>query len=94
MDVTEFNKRVDAMKLEFENQFKAVVQSKTPVRTGAMRAGWIWDRSEQLHVFTNLMDYAGYVENGTEFQRPQMMVATTVLEAPEILKQAAKTVGL
>jgi hypothetical protein len=94
MTVDECNKALDQMVLEFEQEFKTRVAARTPVDTGALQAGWVWINTDpDLPVFTNLMDYAGYVENGTPFQRPQMMVATTVLEGPEILKIAAKKAG-
>jgi hypothetical protein len=95
MTVDEFNKKLDQMKLEFQKEFLKRVQDKTPIRSGNMHAGWFWDNEDpNLPVFSNAMYYAIYVENGTEHQRPQMMVATTVLEGPDILKVAAKAAGL
>ena len=95
MTIDEFTKKLNQVIPIFEADFKAAVQARTPVDTGALRAGWAWDRSNpQLHEFVNFMDYATYVENGTEFQRPQMMLATTVLEAPNIMKEAVKKAGL
>jgi hypothetical protein len=93
--VDEWNRKVELLKKQFQADFKARVRDRTPVRTGALQAGWVWDNSNpDLPVFTNLMNYAAYVENGTEFQRPQMMVAITLREAPQILNDAAKKVGL
>jgi hypothetical protein len=95
MTPEEFNKKLDQLEIVFQLEFLARVREKSPVRTGFLRDSWYWDNSNPDEpVFTTVCEYATFVENGTEFQRPQMMVATTVLEAPDILRQASKVVGL
>ncbi len=94
MDIDEFTKKLDMVVPEFEKEFKARVAERTPVLTGALQAGWVWDRSEKIHVFTNLMTYAGYVEFGTPTHSPVGMVGTTVLESNEIMKIAVARAGL
>jgi HK97 gp10 family phage protein len=55
---------------------------KTPVDTGALRAGWQvrqnrTEYSAEVEIF-NKVPYAGYVEYGTRFQRAQPMLRPAV----------------
>jgi hypothetical protein len=96
MTIDEFTKALDRVKDEFENEFLLRVADKTPVRTGALKDGWFWDRTTDANnpTFSNTERYAIYVENGTPKMAPRMMVATTLLEVDDIMKTAVGRAGL
>jgi len=81
---------------EFEQQFLKIflerVKDKTPVDTGKLQAGWQGAVESGSIIVYNNVEYAEYVENGTENQAPVGMLATTLQEAPQIAQEAAQRV--
>lgn len=86
--------RLEKWKLAFMDEFKTRVAQRTPVRTGALQAGWETVPTDVGFQLTNDMDYAIYVEAGTPHMAPRGMVATTILEIPEIVEVAKTKAGL
>lgn len=96
LNTAEIDKTIKGLDKIFElfmESFKSSVMDKTPVDTGLLKASWVWERDGDLLTFSNLQDYAPYVEDGTPFMRGAFMVQTTIPEAPQILDAAAKGAG-
>lgn len=61
---------------------------RTPVITGTLRDGWeVTSQSKSSFVISNDVEYAGYVEYGTEKMEPRAMVRTTLEEIDSIIQQ-------
>lgn len=63
------------------------VKDKTPVASGRLRDGWVLDKTDTAFQLSNDVPYAGYVEEGTTDNAPVGMLATTVLEIPDMIDQ-------
>jgi 6-pyruvoyl-tetrahydropterin synthase len=96
MTIDEFTEKLDhAVLNEFEAEFLLRVADKTPVVTGALKAGWFWDYADARNpVFSNTERYAIYVEEGTPKMAPRLMIGTTFLEVDDIMKVALQRAGL
>jgi len=92
MDFAEFVDIMPELEEKFKEEFLHRVAQRTPVRTGALKAGWEWDEQGDSLYFTNDVEYAIFVEQGTSKMAPRMMVGTTLLEVDDILKQVVKEV--
>lgn len=60
------------------------IERRTPVRSGALQAGWELEKSKGSYQITNKQDYAIYVEEGTATTPPVGMVRTTMEELQQI----------
>jgi len=95
-------KRLEKLEEEFEKEFLERVKQRTPVSkqdkgdVGRLQKGWSWedDGKDGKRVFTNEAPYAIFVEQGTRYMSPTLMVGTTILESEDILKKALEKVGL
>jgi hypothetical protein len=92
-----------AVKLQFDDDFKLIgdiltnikndyidyilnsIAEKTPVDTGRAKAGWT-RRGDNI---VNPVPYIEYIENGTLYNRPIRMVASTVSQSQQILDLVA-----
>jgi hypothetical protein len=93
--IESFNKKLLRMREIFLEDFKKRVEEKTPVRTGALKAGWSWINPKSKNAsLTNEQEYWVYVEYGTEKMAPVAMVGTTVVEGPRILEEAKRKAGI
>lgn len=72
----------------FAEEFQARVEQKTPVKTGALQAGYSTQVTPVGFGLFNTQNYFEYVENGTARMAPRRMVARTMMEAPTIAKNA------
>ncbi len=72
----------------FADEFEDRVKRRTPVRTGRLQSGWEADVSEDEIVISNDVEYAGYVEDGTEHMSGAHMLKVTMSEIPEIARIA------
>lgn len=75
----QFKKALDDTLTEMVERIK----TRTPIKTGNLRDNW--ERTE-LQI-QNLTEYAGFVEDGTIYQRPVGMMKVTVLEFNTILEE-------
>ena len=75
----DFNAVFDGVK----HQLKDTMESRTPVDSGRARAGWEIDGDD----IVNNVPYIGYLEVGTQHNRPIGMMATALLEVEDIVKQ-------
>lgn len=67
---------------DIAERFKGEVAGYTPVRTGALRAGWALTRSGDSHYqLGNGVRYARYVEYGTSKMRPRAMLGRALAGA-------------
>jgi hypothetical protein len=66
---------------EVADRFRGDVAALTPVRTGALRAGWTVSGSEGEYRVANGVRYAVYVEFGTSKMRPAAMVGRALAGA-------------
>jgi len=73
---------------EFAKEFEDRVAQRTPVDTGHLRASWDTRVSSSQITISNDAEYAGYVEEGTEYMEGAHMLKTTMSEIPEIAKVA------
>lgn len=73
---------------EWALEFKARVEEKTPVRTGALKAGYGITRRQTGFDFWNIEEYFKHVEQGTLTMAPRRMVGRTLLEADQITEIA------
>jgi hypothetical protein len=89
-----FDRRMDDFKQEFLAEFKHRVEERTPVRTGAAKAGYYWDAEGPEATLFNKMYYVEYLEYGTIYMYPRAMVQTTMLEIDDIMKVASVRAGL
>lgn len=88
--IADFDRRMDAFKFEFLEEFKHRVEERTPVRTGAAKAGYYWEAEGPGATLFNKMYYVEYLEYGTPYMYPRAMVQLTMLEFDDIC-QVAKT---
>jgi len=75
---------------EFADEFLERVKRKTPVRTGRLQAGWAADVEEEEISIYNDVEYAEYVEDGTERMSGAHMLKATAAETDEIAESARK----
>lgn len=73
-------KRMTEFQDEFAEEFLVRVQRRTPVDTGRLRAGWDIGTSGKTVVVLNDVEYASYVEDGTEHMRGAHMLKVTISE--------------
>jgi len=90
--LAKYEKDLERFKVEFTNEFVARVKQKTPVDTGKLQNGWEGSIKHDAIEVTNSVEYASYVEFGTEKERPVGMLRTTELEAQQITDEAMKKV--
>lgn len=90
---TTFNellKRIKLFEKEFADEFEKRVKQRTPVRTGRLKAGWETKLSKNKITIQNDVEYAQFVEDGTENMRGAHMLKTTFAERKDITKLAIK----
>lgn len=92
--VIDLQTKLRNFKQEFAMEFQKRVEDRTPVLTGALKAGWVTEQTVTGFTLNNVQPYAEYVENGTDKMAPRAMVATTVLEIDQMVDLVAKKVGL
>lgn len=68
----------------FADEFVKRVKARTPVRGGTLQRGWKSKVSEKEILIENRVDYAGYVEDGTEHMKGAHMAKTTMGETGRI----------
>jgi hypothetical protein len=69
---------------EFAKEFVVRVKEKTPVRTGNLQRGWDYEvQPNDVYIF-NPVDYASYVEYGTDRFEGRYMLERTLLEIDDI----------
>ena len=90
----ELNTKLRNFKQAFAMEFQKRVEDRTPVLSGALKAGWVTEQTATGFNLNNVQPYAEYVENGTEKMAPRAMVGTTLLETDQIADIAAHRVGL
>jgi hypothetical protein len=83
--------QMDALFIE---EFLIRVMHRTPVITGTLQAGWEGKVVSDGYEISNNVEYASYVEYGTEKMAPRAMLQTTLAETESILEEAAKKAGL
>jgi len=86
--------RLVKFKQEFAMEFQQRLENHTPVRTGALKAGWVTQLSQTGFKLSNIQPYAAYVEYGTEKMAPRAMIGTTLLEKDQIVKVVKDKLGL
>ncbi len=69
---------------EFAQEFEDRVAQRTPVDTGLLRNSWETHVSASEITISNDVEYAGFVEDGTEHMEGAHMIKTTIMEIPEI----------
>jgi len=84
---------LDAFLPLFMEKFKAGVEGRTPVRSGALRGGWEVQVSDTEATLTNTQPYASFVEFGTRHMAPVGMVRTTTADAIRLTKETLKELG-
>jgi hypothetical protein len=88
------NTRLRKFKEEWGVECLERARVRTPVDTGALRGAWHFVIKATDIVISNGMDYAYWVENGTQKMAPRGMLATTLLEADQITEVARQKAGL
>lgn len=83
-------KRMDEFQEEFAEEFLDRVEDRTPVDTGKLQNGWDIGTSGKTTIVGNDVDYASYVENGTEHMRGAHMLKITVAERQAIGDKVTK----
>ena len=78
---------------EFAEEFKRRVKARTPVDTGRLKAGWETKVTDDEITISNDVEYAGFVEDGTEHMSGAHMLKTTQSEFHEIARIAMTKVG-
>jgi len=73
---------------EIAKEFKARLDMRTPVDTGALRNANTVEVVDNSIVVSNAMPYFDYVEDGTPKIRPVGMLKTTEAELPAIVRVA------
>lgn len=76
----------DEFAQEFADEFEKRVARRTPVDTGLLQRSWDTRVSPTEITIGNDVEYAGYVEDGTEHMSGAHMLKTTMSEVPEIAK--------
>lgn len=71
-------------KEEWGMEFKRRVEERTPVKTGRLQGGWGFTQKRDDIEIYNTVEYASYVEYGTDTMAPRGMMRTTLLEADDI----------
>lgn len=84
----EHEKRSKNFVNEWAMEFKRRVEEKTPVKTGALKAGYQLAVTPDGFELTNDQSYFGYVEMGTATQAPHRMALRSFMEAEQITKAA------
>ena len=101
MKLEHFIKKLEHFDKAFETEFLERVAQRTPVSkqdkgdVGRLKRGWMWvDGKEGERIFTNEAPYAIFVEQGTRYMSPVLMVGTTIRESEDIVKTALGRIGL
>jgi hypothetical protein len=94
MTAEEVVKEIDHWEQKFVDLFIESVKQKTPVLTGTLRDGWEGSVESGSYSFSNPVDYAAYVEYGTEYQAPVGMLSTTLQETELLMEQAKRGTAL
>lgn len=68
----------------FADEFVKRVETRTPVRSGALRDGYIKEVNELSFELGNQQEYLEYIEEGTSTIAPVGMIRTTMEEADNI----------
>lgn len=84
----EHEKRSKNFVNEWAQEFKRRVEEKTPVKTGALQAGYQLAVTQDGFELSNTQPYFGYVEMGTKSQAPHRMAMRSFMEADQITKAA------
>lgn len=79
---------LNKLETELKNDLVETLKRKTPVNTGKSREGWKVSGNEII----NDVEYIGYIETGTEHNRPVGMVSTTLKEVDSIIGDVIKRI--
>lgn len=90
----ELDTKLVKFKREFASETAKRVEDRTPVVTGALKAGWLTSITQTGFNISNIREYAAYVEYGTPDMAPRAMLRTTLLEADQIAQVAKERAGL
>jgi hypothetical protein len=91
--ITERLRKTDDQFAEaFADEFEKRVKNRTPVDTGTLQRGWETTVSPDEITIRNDVEYAGYVEDGTEHMDGAHMLKVTMSEIPEISKIAQRKI--
>lgn len=82
----------DEFTKEFSKEFVQRVKRRTPVITGRLQAGWETKITPNEILIKNEVEYAGYVEDGTEHMSGAHMLKITKSEIPEISRLAQRKI--
>ena len=80
--------RLRKFKREWGVEFLERVKARTPVITGRLQRGWGFEEKAKDISIYNVVDYASFVEYGTDRMEPRAMMRTTLLEKDDITKVA------
>lgn len=83
-----FKTRLRYFREEFGKEFMVRVMERTPVRTGLLQASWDFRLVDSNVEIRNNVEYASYVERGSERMEGRFMLATTAEEAEQIAEVA------
>ena len=82
----------DEFAQEFADEFERRVKTRTPVDTGRLRSGWETNVTADEITISNDVEYAGFVEDGTEHMSGAHMLKTTQSEFHEIARLASNRI--
>lgn len=85
---------LDDFAAEWVDEFVGRVQARTPVKTGALRAGYDVQVDDNGVTVTNSQPYFWFIENGTRHISPVRMVERTLQEADQITAKVMKELDL
>jgi hypothetical protein len=92
--LVDLNTRLRKFKQAYAEELLARTERRTPVDTGALRAGWGVTMKQEGFEIYNTKEYAAYVEYGTPEQPPKAMLRTSLAEGEQIAEIAIRKVGL
>jgi hypothetical protein len=85
---------LDEVQTHFKDEFLARVVRRTPRKSGTLAEGWTGTVEPGSITISNPVEYAGFIEYGTQHIEPRGMLRTTVEESEQILDIAMKKAGL
>jgi hypothetical protein len=72
----------------------SLIRARSPVKTGALKAGWQIDVGSNGLVYRNEVPYTIYQEMGTRYIEPRAMLTQSLPEITEYFKEAlARRIG-
>jgi hypothetical protein len=83
------------LKMEIGIEVKRRVEERTPVgKSGRLKKGWgFTPKARDIEVY-NIVEYASFVEMGTDKMEPRGMLRTTIAEMDQIVEVAKKKAGV